>query len=72
MDNEIMTLKEVAKYLRMSEFSIYRLLKENQIPGFKLRGQWRFKKPVIDKWIESKMENHKENGANDNNSNSKP
>lgn len=50
----------------------YTQARQNEIPGFKLRGQWRFKKPVIDNWIESKMENHKENGTDDNNSNSKP
>lgn len=71
MDQEIMTIKEVADYLRMSEFSIYRLLKEDGIPGFKVRGQWRFKKSLIDRWIESKHSSvYKGTEKNDNNRNS--
>ena len=52
---QIMTLKEVAKYLGTHEISIYRLLNKGKIPGFKLGGQWKFKKDIIDDWIKSEI-----------------
>ena len=48
---QIMTLREVAKYLGVHEVTIYRLIKETDIPAIKLRGQWRFKKDVLDTWL---------------------
>jgi len=55
MDNDIMTLKEVAEYLKLSELSLYRLLRARKIPAFKIGQQWRFKKTALDKWIDEKM-----------------
>lgn len=55
MDNSIWTLKEVAKYLKLSELSLYRLLHRRKIPGFKVGQQWRFTKNTIDKWIDEKI-----------------
>ncbi len=51
MDGEIFTLKEVASYLKVVDRTIHRLIRENNLPGFKIRNQWRFKKESIDKWI---------------------
>jgi len=48
---EIMTLKELAEYLKVAEKTIYRLVNENKIPAFKVGGSWRFKKQDIDLWI---------------------
>ena len=45
---QIMTLKEVAKYLGLHPISIYRLIKTSDIPAMKIGGQWRFKKEVLD------------------------
>ena len=50
---EIMTVKQVAEYLQMDEHTIYKLARSGQIPSIKIAGQWRFKKDVIDKWIEN-------------------
>lgn len=52
MSNEIMTLKEVAEYLKLAEKTAYRLAAEGKLPGFKVGGSWRFKRPEIEKWIE--------------------
>jgi excisionase family DNA binding protein len=52
--NEIMTVKQIANYLQMDEHTIYRLARKGKIPAFKLEGQWRFKKDLVDKWIERK------------------
>jgi len=55
MNDEIMTIKEVAKYLKMNEKTIYNLIKKKEIPAFKVGGNWRFKKSIIDKWIEERL-----------------
>jgi len=53
----LMTLDEVAKYLRMKEVTIYKHAQEGKIPGFKVGSKWRFKKTTIDKWIADKEQN---------------
>jgi len=52
MTDEILTLKEVAKYLKLAEKTAYRLTAEGRLPGFKVGGSWRFRKADIEKWIE--------------------
>ncbi len=50
-DNAIMTIGEVADYLKVTERTIYRLAGAKQIPAFKVGGSWRFSKADIDDWI---------------------
>jgi len=52
MPEEIMTLKEVAEYLKLAEKTAYRLAADGTIPGFKVGGSWRFRKAVIEDWID--------------------
>jgi excisionase family DNA binding protein len=52
MSDEILTLKEVAEYLKLAEKTAYRLVLEGKLPGFKVGGSWRFKQEDILKWIE--------------------
>jgi len=55
---EIMTVKQVAKYLQVDEHTIYRLARSGKIPAIKISGQWRFKKDIMVKWInEGSLEN---------------
>ena len=51
MTDEILTLKEVAKYLKLAEKTAYRLAAEDKLPGFKVGGSWRFTKEDIESWI---------------------
>lgn len=53
MKDEIMTLKEVADYLKLAEKTAYRLAAEGKLPGFKVGGSWRFKTKDIEGWIEN-------------------
>ena len=54
---EVMTVKEVADYLRLAESTVYRLVKRGSLPGRKLGGNWRFSRKNLDKWlIETKSE----------------
>ena len=47
----IMTLEEVAKYLRVHKSTVYRWAREGTIPSTKVGNQWRFKKASIDEWL---------------------
>jgi len=49
---ELMTVKEVADYLRVTEKTIYRLLRRGSIPATKIGHQWRFDKILIDEWLQ--------------------
>jgi len=52
---QIMTPKEAAKYLGFHLVTIYRLLKKGEVPATKIGGQWRFKKDILDEWLQSRM-----------------
>jgi excisionase family DNA binding protein len=47
----ILTIKEVAEYLKVTERTIYRLAAAKKIPAFKVGGTWRFRTTDIDGWI---------------------
>ena len=49
MTDEILTLKEVAQYLKLAEKTAYRLAAEGKLPGFKVGGSWRFRKDDVEK-----------------------
>ena len=49
----LMTIDDLAEYLKVTKRTIYEWLKEKKIPAMKLVGQWRFKKEKIDAWLES-------------------
>ncbi|MEJ2647321.1 MAG: helix-turn-helix domain-containing protein [Sedimentisphaerales bacterium] len=51
MASDIMTLEEVAEYLRLKPQTIYTWAQEKKIPGAKLGKEWRFKKSIIDEWF---------------------
>ncbi|MFK5948424.1 MAG: helix-turn-helix domain-containing protein [Methylococcales bacterium] len=53
MTDEILTLKEVAEYLKLAEKTAYRLAADGKLPGFKVGGSWRFKREDVLSWIES-------------------
>lgn len=49
--NEIITVNEVAEYLRMNPMTIYRLAQQGKIPASKVLGCWRFKRREIEAWL---------------------
>ncbi|MCB1563970.1 MAG: helix-turn-helix domain-containing protein [Alphaproteobacteria bacterium] len=57
MNTDVMTIRELAAYLKMAEKMLYRLAAQGKIPGFKVGGAWRFRKSEIDKWIETQERN---------------
>ncbi|OGS23022.1 MAG: DNA-binding protein [Elusimicrobia bacterium RIFOXYA2_FULL_39_19] len=55
MVSDILTLQEVAKYLKVDNKTIYRMVNSNRLPGFRVGNQWRFRKEDIGKWIETNL-----------------
>jgi excisionase family DNA binding protein len=55
---QIMTLREVAKYLGLHVMTVYKLTREGRVPAAKIGGQWRFKRDVLDEWLETQMNRH--------------
>ena len=53
---ELMTLQELASYLRVTTKTIYRLLEAQSIPAKKVGRQWRFDKDSIDTWLSQESE----------------
>ena len=51
---QLMTIDEVARYLRVQKRTIYDWLKKGKIPAIKAVGQWRFKREKIDAWLDGK------------------
>jgi excisionase family DNA binding protein len=51
-EHDIMTLEEVAAYLKVRPQTIYTWAQEKRIPAAKLGKEWRFKKSVIDRWFD--------------------
>lgn len=50
-EGEILTIKQLADYLKVTERTIYRLAAAKNIPAFKVGGTWRFSQADIDSWI---------------------
>jgi DNA binding domain, excisionase family len=53
--DDIMTLEEVAKYLKLKPQTIYTWAQKGDIPAAKLGREWRFKKSIIDKWFDQRI-----------------
>ena len=51
---DLQTPEQVARYLNITKFTLYRLVTQKKIPAFKVGNQWRFKKEMIDAWLMAK------------------
>jgi excisionase family DNA binding protein len=49
--NDIMTLEEIAAYLKLKPQTIYTWAQEKKIPAAKIGKEWRFKKSIVDEWF---------------------
>jgi excisionase family DNA binding protein len=50
---KVLTVKDVSSYLRVHPSTIYRMLKRNQLPAFRVGSDWRFTVEAIDHWLVS-------------------
>ena len=55
MEDDILTIEEVAKYLRVSERTVYDWAQKGEIPSGKIGTVWRFKKSEIEKWVNERL-----------------
>jgi excisionase family DNA binding protein len=55
-ERDILNLREASEFLNCHPSTIYRLVKTNQIPAFRLGGSWGFVKPELNRWIKRMME----------------
>ena len=66
MTDEILTLPEVAQLLKVAEKTVYTMAQKGELPAFKVRGQWRFKRADLDQWIEQqKVASRDADGGNE-------
>ena len=54
-DKTVMTLPEVAEYLRIPSSTIYKLSREGALPAQKIGRNWRYHKDVIDEWLKGNL-----------------
>ncbi len=55
MDGDILTIEEVAKYLRVSERTVYDWAQKGEIPAGKIGTVWRFKKTEVENWVNARL-----------------
>ena len=59
--DQVMTLEELALYLKLPKSTLYKLVQDGRIPGQKLGKQWRFGKQAIDQWLNSEQSSREGN-----------
>jgi excisionase family DNA binding protein len=52
--DEILTVSEVAGLLKVAEKTVYTMAQQGELPAFKVRGQWRFRRTDLNAWIDTK------------------
>ena len=50
-----LTTKEVALYLRVNQYTVYRLVSQKKLPAYKVGAQWRFKRSILDHWLKTQL-----------------
>lgn len=55
MEDRLMTIKQVAEYLNVNERTALKLVSDGVLPGVKVGNQWRFRKAMIDTWLDDQM-----------------
>ena len=61
-EENVFTVQELARYLKMKPVTIYKHAKEGKLPGFKVGANWRFKKTTIDSWIAGQEQKENKRG----------
>jgi excisionase family DNA binding protein len=53
---ELLDTKQACEFLKLTRLTLYRLLKDEELPAFKLGRSWRFERSALEAWIEKKMQ----------------
>lgn len=59
---DILTIRQLAEYLMVSEKTVYRMLDRNQLPGMRVGAQWRFRRQDIDGWLSEEVRKVEQEG----------
>jgi excisionase family DNA binding protein len=51
----LLTVKQVADYLKIDKFTVYRLVTQGKIPAYKVGSQWRFNRKMLDRWLRQNL-----------------
>ena len=54
LTREVMDIRQAADYLGISGDTLYRYASEGFVPAFKLGNRWRFRKSLLDSWMDEK------------------
>ena len=54
--SQVMTLDELATYLKLPKSTLYKLVQQGRVPGQKLGKQWRFGRAAIDRWLDAEQQ----------------
>ncbi|HWO41823.1 MAG TPA: helix-turn-helix domain-containing protein [Candidatus Eisenbacteria bacterium] len=55
MAEPLLTVKQVADYLKIDKFTVYRLVTQGKLPAYKVGSQWRFNKKMLDRWLRQNL-----------------
>jgi excisionase family DNA binding protein len=53
--DQVLTIDELATYLKISKSTLYKLVQEGKIPGQKVGKHWRFRRETIDQWLDDEQ-----------------
>lgn len=65
MSDEILTVQEVAALLKVADKTVYTMAQRGEVPAFKVRGQWRFRRLDLDAWIAEQTRGNSSQGGTD-------
>ena len=65
MPDEILTLAEVAQLLKVADKTVYTMAQRGEVPAFKVRGQWRFRRDDLDQWTEQQKLSQRDHDKSD-------
>jgi len=65
MSDEILTVQDVATLLKVADKTVYTMAQRGELPAFKVRGQWRFRRSDLDAWIAAQTRRNSGKGSRD-------
>ncbi len=63
MENRLLTTSEVANWLNMDETTVQRMSRNGELPGVKIGGRYRFRRPDLEEWLNNQMKKGNGNGS---------
>ncbi len=56
MQSKYLTVDELSEYLQVHKTTIYRMLKQGKLPGFRIGSDWRFSLEAIEEWVRDRID----------------